>query len=211
CRYPYRCDPVRQVVPGRSPAHTDVGVRQPFPGTVLAPSLPEDGHRLADVALPVGPRHARRQVDEAVNALLPDALIHLAGHLVRDRAAALGVREDVDAGERHLLAEGVALLELLVRLTREARNHVCGDRNVRDRLAQAGDGPTILVLGIAAAHALEHGLAAALEGEVVVPAEPRVLPETDEVVVQVLRLHRGHPDTRDRRLREQDRKSTRLN
>src|SRR5688500_12380779 len=108
----------------------------------------------------------------------------------------------MDARKAHLPAELEAFLELGIGLPRKSGDNVRRDRDVRDCIAQTPDGGAELIPRVAPSHAFETTLAAALQREVEVTAQPGVRPLLYEVFSKVLRLDRGHADARHARLGE---------
>src|SRR5581483_11555963 len=100
----------------------------------------------------------------------------------------------------HPLAEREALRELGVALAGEAGDDIRGNGDVVAALrADPGDGVGVLRRVVAAAHAPERRVAAALQREVEVTAEPGVVPEPEQARRDVLRLQRGEADARHAR------------
>ena len=84
-------------------------------------------------------------------------------------------------------------------LGREADDHVAVDRDARDRLADALDDRGVVGREVAPAHPPQHAVVARLERQVDVRQRPRraVGPDSEQLVVDVLRLDRREPDPLD--------------
>lgn len=130
-----------------------------------------------------------------------DVVAHAGGGGARARR----VGEEVDVGEGLGADEGEGLGPLVVGFAGEADDQVCADRQVRDVGAGVG-GEGRKTFGIAtASHALEGRVAAALEREVEVGAEPttRRRPTGPEVWRDIPRLKRAKADAGDGGVGEQ--------
>ena len=92
------------------------------------------------------------------------------------------------AGEAGLPDEITAFLELLFRLAGEAGDYIGGYRGFRRRFPDCGYRAAVVGCRVAAVHPFQNAVAAALEREVKVRAEPFVLPEIDENGSYLLRL-----------------------
>ena len=114
-----------------------------------------------------------------MDTLLLYIVAELAGKASGEGAAAARVGEDVDAGEGHLFAEGVALIKLSFGFAWEAGDHVGGNCYAGNALAQTADSLAVLLRRVAAAHPAKDALAAALERKVEVAAKAFVVPQLD--------------------------------
>src|SRR5512146_361977 len=83
------------------------------------------------------------------------------------------------------------LRELGVALAGEACDDVGCDRHSRHRLARGRNQPAIRIGCRVARHALECGRAAALQGQMKMLAQPRLLPEREELGIQIPWLQGG--------------------
>ena len=102
----------------------------------------------------------------------------------------------MDAGKLHALAETVTLLELVVGLAGKANDNIGGYSGLGNALANQRDGPLILRSIVATSHTGQHGVAAALKGEVEMRAEPVISPETEKSWGNLLWLEGGQPQSR---------------
>ena len=130
-------------------------------------------------------------------------LVDLAGHPRRRGAGPRRVPEDVQpreiegADERDRPAPGRVVLG------READDRVRVDRDAGECRPDPPDDRGIVGRQVAPAHPAQHAVVARLERQVDVRQGPRraVGPDTEQLVVDVLRLDRGDPDPLDRRSR----------
>ena len=117
---------------------------------------------------------------------------------------AAGVGERVNRGETGLLGRGgsVASKSASVSPGKPAMTSVViATSGTCSRIS--ANGAAVLVRSVAAAHPFEDGVRAALERQVEVRAESRVVPETEECGRDVLRLQGGEADARDGRAFEE--------
>ena len=137
--------------------------------------------------------------DERAGAFAPDADRDGPRHRRGGRPGALAVGEDVEVGERVVAHEPDRLLEVGVRLAREARNDVGAEPEPRDPRERALDGPTVLRGGVAAAHRAQDAVGAALQRVVQHRAEPRLrlAHQRDDLLLGRARLDGTHPDPRE--------------
>ena len=84
-------------------------------------------------------------------------------------------------GEVHCGGQGQAGLVMGGGFAGKADDDVGGDGGVRQGAANQGNGAAVVVGVVAAAHCPQDGVAAALEGDVEVRAEARVLPTGQQV------------------------------
>ena len=116
----------------------------------------------------------------AVHVPSSDGFLHLVFARSGRRARAARVREDVHAGEVHLLDEVEPLLEVLFRLTGEADDDVRRDGNARHFLLDVLDEACELRRVVMAVHVLEHLVGAGLQRQVEVRAEALVCTDQSE-------------------------------
>ncbi len=149
----------------------------------------------ADERAVLGPGDLLLERGEAVVALLDDLLRHLAVHLGRGRAGALGVLEGERRGEAGLAHDLEGLLEVGVRLAREADDDVRGDRRVRNGLADPLDDPEVAFAPVGAAHRPQHRVRSALQRHVQRGHDVgRLGHRLDHVVGEVARVRGGEAD-----------------
>ncbi|MNI76352.1 hypothetical protein D3C73_1325770 [compost metagenome] len=123
-------------------------------GSVLGGALRDNRYRLSQKPAGIGQLHVLGQVDQLLDALILDVLVHLILHPGGRRAGTLRIREYMHFGIADLLHEVVACPEHLVGLTREADDEVGRDRHIRHRLADTFHFGQILFSRILPAHPL---------------------------------------------------------
>ena len=169
----------------------DVFIRETFIPAVLD-FFGEDMDDLAEELVAVVFRDPLFQFLHAMDAFL----FHLIGYLVRiggrRGAGALGVRENVDAGELDFFQRFQCLLEILFRLSREADDEIRGQSKPRDLIAQLFDECLVLGEAVMAVHAFQHIVRAQLDGEVEMAAHLRlILDDLDQLFGEFDRLDRA--------------------
>ena len=115
------------------------------------------------------------QLLHAVDAVF----LHLIGYLVRISsrrgAGALGVRENMNAGELDFFQGLQSFLEILFCLSREADDEVGGERETRDFFPELGNQSFVFRQPVVAIHAFQHAVGAGLDGKMQVAAHLRLV------------------------------------
>jgi len=106
----------------------------------------------------------------------------------------------VPPGKIHAAHEIQALLEIGLPLAGEAHDHVGGDGNAGDGGAGGRHQSKILIRGSLASHAAQRGRAARLQRQVQMARQAIVLPQGEEILLQIPGLQGGEPQARDGRL-----------
>ena len=166
-------------------------------GTLLH-AVDDDAHALANVSL--GRRKAKllRKVDEALRALEFDLVGHLVGHGSGPRALLGRVGKHGAVVELLVLKEVEQLLRLLIRLAGKASHGRRAKHHAGNLLAQVRKEGGELLRRPLAAHALEHGSRAVLDGDVDVGQHLRDVANCgDELLGHALGLQveNAHPAT----------------
>ena len=169
----------------------DVFIREAFVPAVLD-LFGEDMDDLAEELFAVVFRDAFFQLLYAMDALL----LHLIGYLVRigrrRGAGALGIGENMDAGEADFFQCFQCFLEIFFRFSREADNEIRGQSKPRDLIAQLFDECLVLGEAVMAVHAFQHAVRARLDGEVEMAAHLRlILDDPDQLFGEFDRLDRA--------------------
>src|SRR5439155_20592107 len=138
--------------------------------------LPEDLHRAVKEAAPEGERSLATKLEEPLETSAAHGRGQVGAHERSGGVRPARIREGVDGGETRFTAEADGRLEIELRFSGEARDHVRSNRNVRDMLADQGHGAAVVVGRLAAAAGAVHGIGAAWDGKVEVRAETAVFP-----------------------------------
>ena len=137
--------------------------------------------------------------------------LHLVGPLGGGRAGPARVGEDVQEGWPDVLQQPVRLLEIFVRLPREAHDHVDAEEDARvtllRRLEDVADQRDLgfeHLCRVTAVHRLQGAVAARLDGDVEVRQELRARGDpAQDLLREQVRLDRGDSETLDARHRVQ--------
>ena len=150
----------------------------------------------ADELLILFPRDAVLQGDKSLVAVLHDDLRHLIVHGCRWCARANRVLEGESCGEAGQLNDAEGLLEVLLGLTGEAHDNVCGDRRIRDLRAHTVENCEELLRPVAAAHCLEDAVGSGLQRHVQLRHDRgRIGHRLDHVIRECCRMRAGEADT----------------
>src|SRR6185295_15893592 len=156
---------------------------------------------------PTGDEHVEAPADELLVQLALDSVLdgedllkprardrrsHLAVEARSRGPGALGIAEREHDGKTDLFEEVERRLEVLVAFARKADDQVGREREVGPRGAQLADQIEVLGARVATAHATEHRIAPALNGQVQVGADVRKTPDPFDHPRRKIARVRGH-------------------
>ena len=152
-------------------------------------AVAEDADSLAHLCGLLLGHDAGLDLHHQLSALVLDFLLDLAVHPGGNGVLLGGVGKAAQTVELHFLHEVAQVLELLFRLTREARDEGRAEGDVRDLTAQLADDVQQLGAVGTAVHVLEDRVVAVLDGQVEIRQDLLVpLHGGDEVVGDALRV-----------------------
>ncbi len=155
-------------------------------------ALHEDLHFATDEGTQMRPLEERDLREERLDALVFHGLGDVIAHRQRRRVGARRVLETERRHEARFAHQRERLLEVMVGLAREADDQIRGEREARTRRLQRCDAIEKVGARVAARHAAQHRVGAALDGEVNVRWEnAKVGVGRDEIVGEVSRVWRG--------------------
>src|SRR5262249_52334956 len=131
------------------------------------------------------------QSEEAGTTLFLDRLSNMTAHPGSGCSGAFAVAENMHPGKIHLLNERLANGKFLIRLAGETDNDIGGDVQAGNAFAGGGDQRAKLLLVGAAQHPAQGGIAAALQRQMKMATQARVLPQVEKLRRQVPRFEGG--------------------
>ncbi len=123
-------------------------------------------------------------------ALFFDVIAQLIRQACGFGARPTGIGENMDMTETDLLDEVKALLPFLLGLPGEADDNIGGDIKVRDLRPQLADDGGKFFSFTAPCHTSQHGVRAALQGQMQMRHQARIVEQLKKIVRQFPRLQR---------------------
>ena len=178
-RQPNRRKSVGQI-PGRDRPHPQIIVRKTAPYKAASPwsaRFPQHIHCPVDELCAKSLRTGFSDRPHAPRSGSPNPGRHLAWHARCRRAGPYRVGKDVHTGKAHAFHKSQVVVKLAIGFTGKSDHQIGGHGQIRD--GRARDRNQVRKLGgcIATRHTLQNGVRSALQGEMQMAAQARVIPK----------------------------------